>query len=88
VWSIKGALARMGRLSIVTAVTRRRCASVPAMVAQPNISRAIAAARGRFVVGIGTSEALNEHVTTARQANSRRATSLPLALRMNRRIRY
>jgi hypothetical protein len=38
------------------------------------------ALEGRFVVGIGTSEALNEHVTTARQASIDVLTSLPLAL--------
>jgi G6PDH family F420-dependent oxidoreductase len=61
VWSVIGALSQVTRLPVTTAVT---CPSVrihPAIVAQAAATSAVML-DGRFVLGVGTGEALNEHI--------------------------
>ncbi|MCL2584020.1 MAG: TIGR03557 family F420-dependent LLM class oxidoreductase [Streptosporangiales bacterium] len=65
VWSVIGALSQVTSLPIETAVT---CPSVrihPAVVAQAAATSSLLA-DGRFSLGVGTGEALNEHITGAR----------------------
>ncbi|HEU4422251.1 MAG TPA: TIGR03557 family F420-dependent LLM class oxidoreductase [Pilimelia sp.] len=61
VWSTIGAISQTCRLPITTAVT---CPSIrihPAVVAQAAATSAVLC-QGRFVLGVGSGEALNEHV--------------------------
>jgi len=65
VWSVIGALSQVTSLPITTAVT---CPSVrvhPALVAQAAATSALLT-HGKFNLGIGTGEALNEHITGGR----------------------
>lgn len=64
VWSMIGALSQVCRLPVTTAVTCPTVRIHPAVIAQA----AATSARlldGRFVLGVGSGEALNEHVTGA-----------------------
>jgi G6PDH family F420-dependent oxidoreductase len=61
VWSVIGALAQATNLPISTAVTCPTTRIHPAVVAQAAATSAILTG-GRFVLGVGTGEALNEHI--------------------------
>src|SRR5690242_21711126 len=66
VWSVVGAIAeRTERLRLGTGVTCPIIRIHPAIVAQAAATSA-ALMEGRFFLGVGTGEALNEHVTGAR----------------------
>src|SRR5690348_17903177 len=61
VWSMIGALSQVTRLPITTAVT---CPSIrihPAILAQATATSAVLL-DGRFTFGVGSGEALNEHI--------------------------
>src|SRR4051812_2124016 len=62
VWSVIGALSEVTSLPISTAVTCPIIRTHPAVVAQAAATAAVQC-EGRFVLGVGTGEALNEHVT-------------------------
>ena len=62
VWSVIGALSEAVSLPISTAVTCPIIRTHPAVIAQAAATAAVQA-EGRFVLGVGTGEALNEHVT-------------------------
>ena len=61
VWSVIGALSEACSLPITTAVTCPTVRIHPAIVAQAAATAAVMTG-GRFVLGVGTGEALNEHV--------------------------
>ena len=61
VWSVIGALAGVSRLPVTTAVTCPTVRTHPAVVAQAAATSAVMH-DGRFVLGVGTGEALNEHI--------------------------
>ncbi|WP_433362932.1 TIGR03557 family F420-dependent LLM class oxidoreductase [Actinoplanes sp. CA-142083] len=61
VWSIIGALSQVVRIPVTTAVTCPIMRIHPAVVAQAAATSAVLH-EGRFVLGVGTGEALNEHV--------------------------
>jgi G6PDH family F420-dependent oxidoreductase len=61
VWSTIGALSQVTRLPVTTAVTCPTVRIHPAIVAQAAATSA-ALLEGRFVLGVGSGEALNEHV--------------------------
>ncbi|MBF8194600.1 TIGR03557 family F420-dependent LLM class oxidoreductase [Nonomuraea sp. K274] len=65
VWSVIGALAEATSLPITTAVTCPLVRVHPAVVAHAAATTA-ALTGGRFRLGVGTGEALNEHVTDSR----------------------
>ncbi len=65
VWSMIGAIAQVCSLPITTAVTCPTIRTHPAIVAQAAATSAVLT-EGRFVLGVGSGEALNEHVTGAR----------------------
>ncbi|MFC6886418.1 MULTISPECIES: TIGR03557 family F420-dependent LLM class oxidoreductase [Actinomadura] len=62
VWSVIGALSEVTSLPITTAVTCPTQRMHPAVVAQAAATSAVLTG-GRFRLGVGTGEALNEHVT-------------------------
>lgn len=62
VWSVIGALSQACSLPVTTAVTCPIMRIHPAVVAQAAATSA-AQLEGRFVLGLGTGEALNEHIT-------------------------
>ncbi|MFI9450012.1 TIGR03557 family F420-dependent LLM class oxidoreductase [Amycolatopsis sp. NPDC052450] len=62
VWSVIGALSQVTSLPITTAVTCPLVRIHPAVVAQAAATAAVQC-RGGFTLGVGTGEALNEHVT-------------------------
>ncbi|MGA6168302.1 TIGR03557 family F420-dependent LLM class oxidoreductase [Amycolatopsis magusensis] len=62
VWSVIGALSQVTSLPITTAVTCPLVRLHPAVVAQAAATAAVQC-RGGFTLGVGTGEALNEHVT-------------------------
>ncbi len=62
VWSVIGALSQATSLPITTAVTCPLIRIHPAIIAQAAATAAVQC-EGRFVLGLGTGEALNEHVT-------------------------
>jgi G6PDH family F420-dependent oxidoreductase len=64
VWSLIGALSQVCDMPIATAVTCPIMRIHPAVVAQAAATSAVLT-RGRFTLGVGTGEALNEHVTGA-----------------------
>ncbi|PZF83361.1 TIGR03557 family F420-dependent LLM class oxidoreductase [Jiangella anatolica] len=64
VWSVIGALSRETDLPITTAVTCPTVRIHPAVIAQAAATVAVLHG-GRFVLGVGTGEALNEQVTGA-----------------------
>ena len=61
VWSVIGAISQVCRLPVTTAVTCPTVRMHPAVVAQAAATAAVQL-EGRFVLGVGTGEALNEHV--------------------------
>jgi G6PDH family F420-dependent oxidoreductase len=65
VWSMIGALSQVCQLPVTTAVTCPIIRVHPAIIAQAAATSAVLLG-GRFTLGIGTGEALNEHVTGAR----------------------
>jgi G6PDH family F420-dependent oxidoreductase len=64
VWSTIGALSQVCRLPVTTAVTCPTMRIHPAVVAQAAATSAVLH-EGRFVLGVGTGEALNEHILGA-----------------------
>lgn len=62
VWSVIGALSRETSLPITTAVTCPLIRTHPAVVAQASATAAVQC-DGGFTLGLGTGEALNEHIT-------------------------
>jgi G6PDH family F420-dependent oxidoreductase len=65
VWSMIGALSQVVRIPVTTAVTCPIQRIHPAVVAQAAATSAVLH-DGRFALGVGTGEALNEHVTGER----------------------
>jgi G6PDH family F420-dependent oxidoreductase len=61
VWSVIGALSEVTDLPITTAVTCPTVRIHPAVIAQAAATAAVQT-EGRFVLGVGSGEALNEHV--------------------------
>jgi G6PDH family F420-dependent oxidoreductase len=61
VWSVIGALSEVTRLPITTAVTCPTVRIHPAIIAQAAATAAVQC-EGRFVLGVGSGEALNEHI--------------------------
>jgi G6PDH family F420-dependent oxidoreductase len=61
VWSAIGAISQVCELPVTTAVTCPTVRIHPAVIAQAAATSAVLL-NGRFVLGIGTGEALNEHV--------------------------
>jgi G6PDH family F420-dependent oxidoreductase len=61
VWSVLGALSQVCRLPVTTAVTCPTMRIHPAIIAQAAATSAVMH-EGRFVLGVGTGEALNEHI--------------------------
>src|SRR3982751_5794936 len=61
VWSMIGALSQVCSLPVTTAVTCPTTRIHPAVIAQAAATAAVQL-DGRFVLGVGTGEALNEHV--------------------------
>ncbi|HEY0933371.1 MAG TPA: TIGR03557 family F420-dependent LLM class oxidoreductase [Trebonia sp.] len=65
VWSVIGAISQVTDLPIATAVTCPTVRMHPAIVAQAAATAGLLTG-GRFTLGVGSGEALNEHVTGAR----------------------
>ena len=65
VWSIIGALSQVITIPVTTAVTCPIARIHPAVIAQAAATSAVLH-DGRFTLGVGTGEALNEHVTGER----------------------
>jgi len=61
VWSTIGAISQVSELPITTAVTCPTVRIHPAVIAQAAATSAVLM-NGRFTLGVGTGEALNEHV--------------------------
>jgi G6PDH family F420-dependent oxidoreductase len=61
VWSMIGALSQACRLPVTTAVTCPTTRIHPAIVAQAAATSAVLT-QGRFALGVGSGEALNEHI--------------------------
>ena len=62
VWSMIGAISQACSLPVTTAVTCPLSRTHPAIVAQAAATSALLT-QGRFTLGVGTGEALNEHIT-------------------------
>src|ERR687889_1143196 len=62
VWSMIGAISQICSLPITTAVTCPTVRTHPAIIAQAAATAAVLLGEGRFTLGVGTGEALNEHV--------------------------
>jgi G6PDH family F420-dependent oxidoreductase len=67
VWSVIGAISEATRLPITTAVTCPLQRQHPVLVAQAAATSALLTG-GKFTLGVGTGEALNEHVTGGKWA--------------------
>ncbi|MCU1657798.1 MAG: Luciferase-like monooxygenase, partial [Pseudonocardiales bacterium] len=65
VWSVIAAIAQVCSLPITTAVTCPTIRTHPAVIAQAAATSAVLTG-GRFTLGVGSGEALNEHITGAR----------------------
>jgi G6PDH family F420-dependent oxidoreductase len=61
VWGVIGAISQVCRLPVTTAVTAPTVRLHPAIVAQAAATAAVQL-EGRFTLGVGTGEALNEHI--------------------------
>jgi len=61
VWSMIGALSQVCNLPVTTAVTCPTVRTHPAVIAQAAATSAVLL-NGRFTLGVGTGEALNEHI--------------------------
>lgn len=62
VWSVIGAVAQVCDLPVTTAVTCPTVRTHPAIIAQAAATSAVLLGEGRFRLGVGSGEALNEHV--------------------------
>lgn len=62
VWSVIGAISQACRLPVTTAVTCPTVRIHPALVAQAAATCALLLGEGRFTLGVGSGEALNEHI--------------------------
>lgn len=62
VWSVIGAVSQVCDLPVTTAVTCPTVRTHPAIIAQAAATCAVLLGEGRFTLGVGTGEALNEHV--------------------------
>lgn len=62
VWSMIGAVAQVCDLPVTTAVTCPTVRTHPAVIAQAAATCAVLLGEGRFTLGVGSGEALNEHV--------------------------
>ena len=69
VWSMIGAIAQVTTLPITTAVTCPTIRTHPAVIAQAAATSSVLTG-GRFALGVGSGEALNEHVTGSRWPNT------------------
>lgn len=65
VWSVIGALSQVTSLPIATAVTCPTVRTHPAIIAQAAATSAHLTG-GKFILGVGSGEALNEHITGSR----------------------
>jgi G6PDH family F420-dependent oxidoreductase len=65
VWSMIGAISQVTSLPVITLVTCPTMRTPPAMVAHAAATSAILTG-GRFTLGVGSGEALNEHITGQR----------------------
>ncbi|HZC72568.1 MAG TPA: TIGR03557 family F420-dependent LLM class oxidoreductase [Jatrophihabitans sp.] len=65
VWSVIGAISQVCSLPVMTAVTCPTIRTHPAIIAQAAATSAVMTG-GRFILGVGSGEALNEHVIGAR----------------------
>jgi G6PDH family F420-dependent oxidoreductase len=65
VWSVIGAISQVCDLPVTTAVTCPTIRTHPAIIAQAAATSAVML-DGRFILGVGTGEALNEHAVGAR----------------------
>lgn len=61
VWSVIGAISQVCKLPVTTAVTCPTVRTHPAIIAQA-AATASCLLEGRFILGVGTGEALNEHI--------------------------
>src|ERR1051326_8071223 len=61
VWSVIGAISQVTSLPVTTAVTCPTVRIHPAVIAQAAATAAVMH-EGRFVLGVGSGEALNEHI--------------------------
>jgi len=61
VWSLIGAISQVCKLHVTTAVTCPTVRTHPAIIAQAAATSAVLL-DGRFTLGVGTGEALNEHI--------------------------
>src|ERR671938_124817 len=61
VWSTIGAISQVTRLPVTTAVTCPTVRIHPAVIAQAAATSAVLL-EGRFALGVGSGEALNEHI--------------------------
>jgi G6PDH family F420-dependent oxidoreductase len=61
VWSVIGAISQVCELPVTTAVTCPMVRTHPAIIAQAAATSALML-RGGFILGVGTGEALNEHI--------------------------
>jgi G6PDH family F420-dependent oxidoreductase len=61
VWSVIGAISQVTRLPVTTAVTCPTVRIHPAVIAQAAATSAVML-EGRFILGVGSGEALNEHI--------------------------
>ena len=65
VWSVIGAISQVTSLPVTTAVTCPTTRVHPAVIAQAAATASLLTG-GKFTLGVGTGEALNEHVTGAK----------------------
>ncbi|WP_214408461.1 LLM class F420-dependent oxidoreductase [Sphaerisporangium fuscum] len=86
VWSVIGAIAEATSLPITTAVTCPLIRIHPAVIAQAAATSAVLTG-GRFRLGVGTGEALNEHIVESRwPPASERLEMLEEAVELMRRL--
>lgn len=62
VWSVIGAISQVCELPVTTAVTCPTVRLHPAIIAQAAATSAVLLGDDRFTLGVGTGEALNEHI--------------------------
>lgn len=62
VWSLIGAVSQVCDLPVVTAVTCPTVRTHPAIIAHAAATSAVMLGEGRFILGVGSGEALNEHI--------------------------
>ncbi len=65
VWSVIGAISQVTSLPVTTAVTCPTTRIHPAIIAQAAATASLLTG-GKFTLGVGTGEALNEHITGAK----------------------